>query len=56
MVIQNLETYTEYRVWMTASTKVGEGPASEAIVGRTGEAGELNYVCSCVGIVEVLHY
>lgn len=40
-LISSLEVYTQYRVWMKASTIVGDGPSSTPVVGRTGESGEL---------------
>lgn len=38
--INNLEVWTNYRIWMKASTSVGDSPASAPVVGRTGEDGE----------------
>jgi len=38
--IDNLEVWTDYRIWMRASTGVGDGPASDPIVARTGEDGK----------------
>lgn len=38
--IDDLDVYTKYRVWMKASTLVGDGPSSTPVVGRTGESGE----------------
>lgn len=38
--IDGLEVYTEYRVWMKASTLVGDGPNSNPVTGRTGQSGE----------------
>ncbi|GIX90947.1 tyrosine-protein phosphatase Lar [Caerostris darwini] len=37
VVLDKLNTWTEYRVWVLAGTAVGEGPLSEAIVLRTDE-------------------
>ncbi|XP_071033354.1 tyrosine-protein phosphatase Lar isoform X4 [Parasteatoda tepidariorum] len=38
VVLDNLTTWTEYRVWVLAATAAGEGPLSEAIVLKTDEA------------------
>ncbi|XP_070563070.1 LOW QUALITY PROTEIN: receptor-type tyrosine-protein phosphatase delta-like [Ptychodera flava] len=35
--LQDLEKWTQYRIWMVASTIVGDGPASEPIIVRTDE-------------------
>ncbi|XP_055931726.1 tyrosine-protein phosphatase Lar-like isoform X3 [Argiope bruennichi] len=37
VVLDKLNTWTEYRVWVLAGTEAGEGPLSEAIVLRTDE-------------------
>lgn len=38
--IDSLEVYTQYKVWMKASTAVGDGPSSSPVIGRTGEDGK----------------
>ncbi|XP_035214536.1 tyrosine-protein phosphatase Lar-like [Stegodyphus dumicola] len=37
VVLDQLSTWTDYRVWVLAGTEAGEGPLSEAIVIRTDE-------------------
>lgn len=41
VTLNNLNTWTEYRVWVLAGTAKGEGPLSEAIYLKTDEAGKL---------------
>lgn len=39
-VIDSLEVWTKYRIWMKASTSIGDSPPSQPVVARTGETGE----------------
>ena len=40
-IIAGLDTWTVYRVWVSAFTRVGEGPHSDMIVVQTDEGGTL---------------
>lgn len=40
-ILRDLSTWTEYKIWMVASTAVGDGPPTEPIVIRTDESGKL---------------
>ncbi len=39
-VVEDLRTWTEYKVWMIAGTQIGDGPASEPITVKTDEDGK----------------
>lgn len=41
VTLNNLNTWTEYRVWVLAGTEKGEGPLSEAILLKTDEGGKI---------------
>ncbi|XP_055342450.1 tyrosine-protein phosphatase Lar-like isoform X3 [Paramacrobiotus metropolitanus] len=37
-ILRDLSTWTEYKIWMVASTAVGDGPPTEPIIVRTDES------------------
>ena len=49
MSLHNLKKYTTYFVWLSASTKVGEGPQSEKHTFSTAEDGACVF-CVCLFI------
>jgi receptor-type tyrosine-protein phosphatase F len=51
-VIDELQIYTEYRIWMLAGTSVGDGPTSYPVVVRTSEDGRLKQIKSIEEIIE----
>lgn len=38
-IIDNLQSWTEYKVWILAGTAIGDGPPSKPILARTFEHG-----------------
>jgi len=44
-LIAGLATWTVYRIWVSALTRVGEGPHSDMIVVQTDEGGTLTETC-----------
>lgn len=39
--IDNLEKWTEYKIWVLAFTRIGDGPRSDVVVAQTDEDGKM---------------
>lgn len=39
IMLGNLRVWTNYQLWMKASTAIGDGPPSEVIIARSGQDG-----------------
>jgi len=42
--IEHLQTWTEYKIWVSAGNSKGFGPESSPVVVKTGEDGEIQFI------------